>query len=67
MELKKQILEKDPTAISTVVDQMWWNKGMNNIACFQAVKRILSEGGKRPLSLTDYDQILYQAVCQASS
>ena len=67
MELKKQILEKDPTAISTFVDQVLWNKGMNNIACFQAVNRILSEGGKRPLSLTDYDQILYQAVCQASS
>ncbi len=42
MELKKQILEKDPTAISTFVDQMWWNKGMNHIDCFQAVNRMLS-------------------------
>ncbi len=42
MELKKQILEKDPTAISSFVDQMWWNKGMNHIDCFQAVSRILS-------------------------
>ncbi len=67
MELKKQILEKDPAAISTFVDLMWWNKGMNNIDCFQAVNRILSEGGKRPLSLIDYDQILYRAVCQASN
>jgi len=58
---------KDPAAISTFVDQMWWNKGMNHIDCFQAVNRILIEGGKRPLSLTDYDQILYRAVCQASS
>ena len=33
MELKKLILEKDPTAISTFVDQMWWNKGMNHIDC----------------------------------
>ena len=40
MELKKQILERDPTAISTFVDQMWWNKGMNHIDCFQAVNQI---------------------------
>ncbi len=66
MEQKKQILERDPTAISNFVDQMWWNKGMNHIDCFQAVNRILSEGGERPLSLTDYDQILHRAVCQAS-
>jgi len=25
MQLKEQILGKDPAAISTFVDQMWWN------------------------------------------
>ena len=67
MKIKEQILEKNPAAISIFEDKMWWNKGMNNIDCFQAVNRILSEGGKRPLWLIDYDQILYRAVCQASN
>ena len=47
MKLKKQILEKDPTVISTFEDQLRWNKGMNNIDCFQAINRLLSALVKR--------------------
>lgn len=62
MKPEESILQRDPTVICRFVDHLWWNKGMNYIGCFQAVNRMLTEGGKRPLSLTEYDQIVCRRI-----
>jgi hypothetical protein len=45
MKLKKQILEKDPAAISTFVDQLRWNIGIWNFP-----RSVLSPLKENPIS-----------------
>ena len=55
----ESVISRDPRAICSFVDQMFWTQGMNYFRSFRELNRILKDAGKRPVSLAEYQQILY--------
>jgi hypothetical protein len=53
------LISRNPKAICSFADEMFWIRGANSFRSFQELNRILKDAKQRPLSLAEYEQVLH--------